>query len=84
MKFWSNIEIYDHIVNNNKKLDDEEIKEMMKGLNVNDLLKTFDGAILFKRSTISINDSFLTFNITIKEIKELEEAKKRIENILKK
>lgn len=84
MKFWSNIEVYDHIVNNNKKLDDEKIKKLMKGLNVNDLLKTFDGAILFKRNTISINDSFLTFNIIIKEIKELEEAKKRIENIFKK
>lgn len=69
MKFITREERYDYIVNNKNKLTIDQMKELTKNKDdLKNLIKTFQGHIDYIRSTININDSYLTQQLAFKEI----------------
>lgn len=69
MKFITKEERYDYIVNNKNKLTINQMKELTKNKEeLKELIKTFKGHVDYIRSTININDSYLTQQLAFKEI----------------
>ena len=77
MKFITKEERYDYIVNNKDKLTIKQMKELTK--NKQELIKTFKGHVDYIRSTININDSYLTQQIAFKEIDNTNNIIKELE-----
>lgn len=85
MKFITKEERYDYIVNNKDKLTIKQMKELTKNKqDLKNLIKTFKGHVDYIRSTININDSYLTQQLAFKEIDNtnniIKELEKGVEN----
>lgn len=73
-------ERYDYIVNNKNKLTIKQMKELTKDKKeLKELIKTFKGHVDYIRSTININDSYLTQQIAFKEIDNTNNIIKELE-----
>lgn len=73
-------ERYDYIVNNKDKLTINEMKELTKNKEeLKELIKTFKGHVDYIRSTININDSYLTQQLAFKEIENTNDIIKELE-----
>lgn len=73
-------ERYDYIVNNKNKLTIKQMKELTKDKeDVKNLIKTFKGHVDYIRSTININDSYLTQQLAFKEIDNTNNIIKELE-----
>ncbi len=73
-------ERYDYIVNNKDKLTINQMKELTKDKeDLKNLIKTFKGHVDYIRSTININDSYLTQQLAFKEIDNTNDIIKELE-----
>lgn len=80
MKFITKEHRYDYIVNNKNKLTIKQMKELTKNKqDLKNLIKTFQGHIDYIRSTININDSYLTQQLAFKEIENTNKIIKELE-----
>lgn len=73
-------ERYDYIVNNKDNLTINQMKELTKNKqDLKNLIKTFQGHVDYIRSTININDSYLTQQLAFKEIDNTNDIIKELE-----
>lgn len=73
-------ERYDYIVNNKNKLTIKQMKELTKNKqDLKNLIETFKGHVDYIRSTININDSYLTQQLAFKEINNTNNIIKELE-----